>query len=142
MEYIRFTVPGKPQGKARARTGYNPIAKRVTSCTPETTVLYENLIKTCYMSQTDRSFHNGESLAVNIIAFFEPLKNESKKRRAQMLEGLIFPMKKPDIDNITKAVLDALNGVAYQDDKQVIKLEAFKRYDERARLEIKIKKFG
>nr|DAN73502.1 MAG TPA: Endodeoxyribonuclease RusA [Caudoviricetes sp.] len=33
---------------------------------------------------------------------------------------------KPDIDNVTKAVLDALNGVAYDDDKQVVSLRVTK----------------
>lgn len=33
---------------------------------------------------------------------------------------------KPDADNIAKAVLDALNGVAYADDKQVVILESRK----------------
>lgn len=38
------------------------------------------------------------------------------------------PQGRPDIDNLTKLVLDALNGVAYADDAQVIRLTATKRY--------------
>lgn len=33
---------------------------------------------------------------------------------------------KPDIDNVLKAVLDALNGVAYKDDSQVVEVRVVK----------------
>lgn len=138
MECVRFTVPGKPQGKARARTGYNPRTGQIMSHTPDRTVLYENLIKTCYMQETDKIFDAGEPLAVCITACFEPIKSISKKQRELMLQGRIYPTKKPDIDNITKAVLDALNGVAYKDDTQVIQIIASKEYAEDAKVEVKI----
>ncbi len=140
MESIIFTVPGKPQGKARARTGYNPKVGRVTSHTPGNTILYENYIKTCYMQTTDHMFCNGEPLYVCITACFEPVKNTSKKQRERMLNGEIFPTKKPDIDNIVKAVLDALNGLAYKDDTQVVQVTANKVYGERAHVGVSIKK--
>ena len=38
--------------------------------------------------------------------------------------------KKPDVDNIAKAVLDALNGIAYDDDKQITSLVIDKKYGE------------
>ena len=49
MTAICFTVPGKPQGKARARTYYNAKKKAMSSTTPDKTVLYENFIATRYM---------------------------------------------------------------------------------------------
>jgi len=115
-----FEVPGKPQGKARART------TRYGTYTPEKTVLYENLIKVCYRQVTD--YYTEEPLHMTIEAVFEPVKSTSKVRRKKMLEGEIKPTKKPDIDNIAKVVLDALNGVAYKDDTQVISLAVTKRY--------------
>ena len=39
---------------------------------------------------------------------------------------------KPDVDNIAKAVLDALNGVAYDDDSQVVELTV-KKWDRTSR---------
>ncbi len=41
-----IVIPGKPQGKARART-----CKTGHSYTPESTVLYENLIKTSFLER-------------------------------------------------------------------------------------------
>lgn len=135
-QVICFTVPGKPQGKARARTGYNPKTKQVMSHTPENTVLYENFIKTCYMQTTDHIFDGGEALSVCITACFEPIKSISKKKREQMLRNVIYPLKKPDIDNIVKAVLDALNGIAYKDDTQVVQVMATKTYQESAHVDV------
>lgn len=47
-----------------------------------------------------------------------------------MLEDEIYPTIKPDTDNIAKIILDSLNGIAYKDDKQVIRLQVEKRYAE------------
>lgn len=141
MEAICFTIPGKPQGKARARTFYNPKTKGMSSVTPEKTVLYENLVATCYMQQAgDESFADDDCLRVRIQAYFEPAKSISKVKRKGMLEGVILPSKKPDIDNIVKAVLDALNGVAYRDDTQVTELHVRKQYGEKPRVEVCIEK--
>lgn len=40
------------------------------------------------------------------------------------------PTKKPDADNIAKTICDALNGVAYDDDKQIAWLSVYKQYSE------------
>ena len=135
---IAFTVPGPPQGKARARTVYNPKLKRSISYTPDNTVLYENLIKTRYLEVTDKKYENKEALHVSITAFFEPPKSTSKKRREIMLAGYEKPCKKPDIDNIAKVILDSLNDIAYHDDTQVVSLCVAKKYAETPRVEVEI----
>ena len=74
---------------------------------------------------------------MRIQAFYEVPKSCSKVRRtANVKRGELLPAKKPDIDNIVKAVLDALNEVAYRDDTQVVELQVRKQYSERPRLEI------
>lgn len=135
---IRFTVPGKPQGKARARTVYNPKLKRSVSYTPDNTILYENLIKTRYLEVTDKKYDNKEPLHITIRAFYEPPKSVSKKRMEIMLAGYEKPCKKPDIDNIAKVILDALNDVAYHDDTQVVSLSMQKKYSREAKVEVEI----
>jgi Holliday junction resolvase RusA-like endonuclease len=67
-------------------------------------------------------------LEVYITAFFPIPKSTSKKNRALMLEDKLLPTKKPDSDNIAKVICDALNGVAYGDDTQIVKLVVNKRY--------------
>lgn len=131
---IDFMIPGPPQGKARARTFYNQRAQHMSSITPEKTVLYENLIKTRFLEASEHQslpFTMFEGpLEVTIKCFFEPPKSTSKKNREKMLNNEISPTKKPDIDNICKVVLDALNGIAYRDDTQVVQLHAEKWYND------------
>lgn len=47
-----------------------------------------------------------------------------------MQDGYIRPTKKPDCDNIAKIICDALNGIAYYDDSQIVKIEVDKVYNE------------
>lgn len=142
MASVTFQVPGKPQGKARARTVYNPHLKHSVSYTPENDLLYENLIKTMYMQAAGGiRFENGTPVTLRIVARFEPPKSASKKRQQQMLAGEIPPLKKPDIDNIVKVVADALNGAAYHDDTQIIFTIAKKAYSAVEGLDITVEEY-
>ena len=126
---LKFTVPGQPQGKARARTVMNRYTGKTMSFTPEKTALYENLIKVSYFEQCGRrNVEKGTPISIKIIAGFQIPKSTSLKRERQMLAGLLRPTKRPDADNISKCILDALNGIAYYDDSQVTDLEVIKIY--------------
>lgn len=140
---ISFSIPGKPQGKARARTVYNPNIKRSVSYTPEKTMLYENFIKTMYLNKyPDSKYCKEKPLTVTIFAYFPVPKSMSKKRKHDMLCNIEMPTKKPDIDNIAKAVLDALNGIAYDDDTQIVALFVYKFYDKDPRVDVTISPYG
>ena len=52
-------------------------------------------------------------LEISILALFPIPKYVSRKTKELMLNGRLFPTKKPDADNIIKVILDALNGLAY-----------------------------
>ena len=139
MTSVMFTVPGKPQGKARARTYYNVSTKKHCSTTPENTVLYENFIKDRYLQMAKGAFLEREKpVTLRIIARYLPPKSVSKKRKLDMLEGRELPLKKPDMDNIVKVVADALNGVAYHDDTQIVSLSMEKFYSDSPRVEVSI----
>lgn len=126
---VTFTIPGPPQGKARARTFYNPALGRMQSITPDKTILYENLIKACYQKEAGGVFFpKGTPVLVLIRADFDIPKSATKKARSEMMVGTILPTKKPDADNVIKTVLDALNGVAYHDDTQVTNIMFIKQY--------------
>lgn len=129
MKSVSFHVPGNPQGKARARTFYNPNIGKHQSITPDNTTLYENLVKTMYIQEAQGCrFEKETPLTLRIIARYAPAKSTSKKKMQQMLDGEIFPLKKPDMDNIVKVIADALNSVAYQDDSQIVLVKAKKVY--------------
>lgn len=135
---ISFTVPGPPQGKARARTFYNPALQRMQSITPGNTVLYENLVKLMYQNAAKGESLDDGPISATIECWFQPPKSCSKKQLAAMLDGKSFPQKKPDLDNIIKIILDALNKVAYPDDKAVVAVTATKGYAEEARVDVRL----
>ena len=58
-----------------------------------------------------------------------------------MLAGDFSPTKKPDIDNIVKIVLDALNKMAFKDDNQITKLEVEKFYSEKEKIFVRIEEY-
>ena len=134
-----FTVPGEPQGKARARTWFDPRVGKAVSKTPENTVVYENLVKLCYQSAArNHRFPDDTPLQVESKAYLSIAGRTAKKRLPGMIAGLIRPTKKPDVDNITKAILDALNKVAYKDDSAIVKFSVEKYYSNVPRVEVTI----
>lgn len=139
-----FVIDGKPQGKARARTFYNPKLGRVQSMTPENTVLYENFVKQCFMNQvTGERWFNREPLKMTIEAYFPIPVSTTKRDRERIALGQLWPTKKPDADNIAKVICDALNGVAYGDDTQIIILEVLKDFtEENPRVEVYLEGIG
>lgn len=138
----RFTVPGEPRGKGRprffVRKGGAPDAKaRVGTFTDNKTASYENLIK--LEAQAAGIILTEGPVTVRVIAYLGVPKSASKKRRAAMLTDAERPTRKPDIDNVIKAVLDGLNGVAFADDKQVVGLTISKFWSTEPHLEITVR---
>ena len=138
MKEIEFVVPGKPQGKARARTFYNDRMGRMQSITPEKTVLYENLVKLCYSQVAKGESMDEGALEVDVDAVFTLPSSVPKWRKANMLAGREFPTVKPDMDNIIKVILDALNGLAYSDDKKVAVVVGQKRFGKEEQVSVHI----
>lgn len=129
MALINFTVYGTPQGKGRPRV------TRYGTYTPEKTRQYEKLVQFCWKRSGAVSIPD-KPLCVTINAYFEPPKSLSKKKRAALIGER--HTKKPDADNIAKAILDALNGLAFPDDSAVARLTVNKLYAEEARAEVSI----
>lgn len=131
---IRFTVPGEPQGKGRARVG--TIQGKARMFTPQKTVAYEGLIAVAAQSAMDGAalFTGPVMLEVTMYCPIRP--SWSKKKQAQGLAGDIYPTSKPDADNCMKAVCDALNGVAWKDDTQVTDAHIRKRFSETPRVDV------
>lgn len=126
---IEFTVYGEPKGKSRPRFGNGH------TYTPKTTTEYEKTVLAAYMDKYHTLMLKNE-IRVQIRAYMGIPKSTPKKRRTEMLgKGVL---KKPDVDNIAKIILDALNGVAYEDDKQITRLDIEKRYSDTPRVEVQI----
>jgi Holliday junction resolvase RusA-like endonuclease len=99
---IELTVMGEPVSKERART------TRIGSYTPAKTKAAEELIGWLFKSKA-KSWGTTGWFGMEVTFFLG-----SKRRR--------------DLDNMLKLVFDALNGLAYTDDSQVIEVSARKRF--------------
>lgn len=138
---FEFFVAGKPQGKARPR-----VTRRGTY-TPKSTKDYEQSVRAAF-GQARGAVKNQSAMplfpvdvcvSAEIVAYYEIPKSWSRKRRAAAIEGRIRPTVKPDTDNIAKIILDSLNGLAYADDKQVVKCCVSKWYGDTAGVKVKVK---
>lgn len=140
---IQFTIEGKPQGKARPRfrkTQNKTTGAETSYCyTPKETVNYQELVKLEYMRQCG-SYYFGDNTAlrVSLVIWYSIAKRTKKDIKNDMLQGILKPTKKPDIDNVIKIICDSLNGVAYKDDAQIVGIYAIKLYSETPRVEVKI----
>lgn len=130
---IKLTIPGEPVAKGRPRV------TRYGTYTPEKTKNYETLVKELYFVEHGQTLLDGE-LSIDIKAYFRIPKSASKKRKRLMASGDMRPVKRPDWDNVGKIVTDALNGVAYDDDSQIVSASVEKYYSEEPRTEIKIER--
>lgn len=129
-----FEVPGKITGKARPRV--NTITGR--AYTPSNTKDYEMLIKQYFKVKYPHYETLEGRIKVEIIAYFAIPKATNKSQQKEMIENNISPTKKPDIDNIIKIILDALNKMAFKDDSQITRLEIEKVYAEEEKIYVKI----
>lgn len=129
---VKFIVPGKPVGKQRPR--FSRTYTGVRTYTPRKTQEYEDLVRISYRAVSKQKLEG--AISATIYGYFEPPRSISKKQREQMLKGDISYIKKIDSDNLAKSILDALNGVAYDDDAQVCLLIVQKLYAETARVEV------
>ena len=121
-----FEVIGDIKGKERPRIN----TYTCTAYTPNNTKDYENLIKQYFKIKYPRYVPLENRVSVKIMAYFKIPKSTTKKDKTLIEEGKLSPTKKPDIDNIVKIILDALNKMAFKDDNQITKLEIEKFYTE------------
>ena len=118
-----FEIPGKIIGKGRPRL--NSYTGAVY--TPTRTKDYENLVMQYFMIKYPKFKQLEGRVSVEIVANFEVPKSTKKQDKILMLENKINPIKKPDIDNIVKIILDAMNEIAFKDDTQITKLNEIGR---------------
>lgn len=113
---MTYKIDGKIVGKQRPRTNF----RTGIIYTPTKTKQYEKLIKSYIDTKV-----NG-AISIDLECHFSMPKVSQKKRKEMIGKPCL---KKPDGDNIIKIYLDALNGTAYDDDKQVYRVSCTKIWD-------------
>lgn len=117
-------LPITPVPKGRPRATADGACVRMY--TPRKTQEFEEELAMLYGLFHGKK-HSGP-LNVCIELHFAPSKSETKKVMQEMLDGTRLHTKKPDADNCAKSILDALNGLAYDDDSQIVKMTVSKEY--------------
>lgn len=141
MKPIIFSVPGEPRGKGKGK----PVQRgpHLAIITDDTTLAYQNKIA-------------GEATRAMAAVFgqpYQPLEgpielrllirigiptSASARKKQQMRDGVIKPTRKPDSDNVTKAVKDGCKAVVWRDDVQVTTLWVRKVYADLPGLDVRI----
>ena len=125
MAEIQFTVFGEVLGKPRPRVNRNG---RVW--TPKKFKDYEKKIAEAYQKA-------GGAVSIGEICMTVSICRKMPNSRPKRLTNEPDTYK-PDVDNIAKIVLDALNGVAFADDRYITSLNVKKRYSQIPYVEVEI----
>ena len=126
---IVINQPPQPKGRPRfTRSGH--------AYTPEKTRAYEEIVKLCARLAVNKPLTGAIRLKAS---FFMPIpKSWSQQKKRAAIAGKMAHATKPDIDNLLKAILDGMNGIAYEDDKQIVEIIADKWYSDNPRTEIEL----
>ncbi len=128
----RYTIPGPavPQGRPRfSRRGGRPYD-------PQKSRKYKAYVRQCVLEQGAPEEPLSGPVSLRVFEYRAIPKSWSARKRQAAQNGDIWPTSRPDLDNVKKAVQDALNGLIWRDDAQVVWGMEFKAYDETPRVEI------
>lgn len=136
---IHITIPGEPIAQGRPRISTQ--GGHVRAYDPAKSRDYKHYIRLAATQQMGAVPPLEGPLAMGLEVYRPIPKSFSKRRREAAERGEIRPTTKPDLDNYVKAAKDALNGIVWRDDSQIVSyIEPFgKYYSERPRLEITVK---
>ncbi len=102
MREIKFSVPGHPIGKQRPRVFTHRQSGKVMAMTPKKTAAYEDNISYGYISMSrGYRFPDKTKIRLDVVAYF---KNDRRS----------------DANNVYRLVADALEKIAYENDKYVV----------------------
>jgi Holliday junction resolvase RusA-like endonuclease len=133
---LAFVIPGPMRGKGRPRF----VRATGRAYTPDTTMNAEAWVKHCASQAGATPIDGPVALHMDIMVGIPP--SWTKKKRAAALSGEVRPTQKPDLDNVVKLVGDALNGIAWNDDKQIVEIKISRRYAEIERSLVTISAVG
>ncbi len=129
MSRLEFEVLGKAQGLDRSRQTANGI--RFDSAKNRTNKAYicleaEQAARGEGINLPIRPYRHGYSVKLEINV--EPPKSYTKRKLGEIERGEWSPLSKPDVDNVLKLYLDALNGRIIEDDRYVTSVQVYRVY--------------
>lgn len=131
---IQFAVPGQPVAKGRPRFRIvrpKDGAEFVNTYSPPETVAYEARVSrfaTAAMKAAGITSPSPWPIELMIELRMQIPESWTKKKRLAASIGTVRATKKPDADNVLKGIKDAMNGIVWADDAQVVLLTVRKLY--------------
>lgn len=137
---IVFTIPGEPVSQGRPRAGKiqrGPKRGQTVLYDPIESKTYKRYVSLIARQHAPKTPLEGP-LSVRIKIYRNIPKSTTKKDRALISEGIKRPITKPDNTNYAKGIEDALNGIIYKDDSQIVDLQIQKYYSDDPRVEVRV----
>lgn len=120
-----FAIPGTAQGKGRPRV----VNKR--AITPPKTRSHEGFVRHLAKQAMGAQFPHAGPVDMSVVIIKAIPGGWPKWKRDAARTGVVLPTGKPDPDNVAKLVCDALNGIAYLDDAQIVAMTIARRWGDR-----------
>lgn len=123
-----FEVPGEPCAQGRPR--FSTYGKYVRAYDPAKSRNYKAFAKFVATDAATRGDwkYTELPLKISVTAYLTIAKSKPKRFQKRALAGQERPITRPDVDNIFKVITDALSGILYKDDKQIVSAEINKYY--------------
>lgn len=122
---VSIVIPGTPIAKGRPR-----YTRQGHCYTPKKTLEAEQFVQLMAQTQIGGKQLSG-SVAIELLAVCPVPASWAKKEQTAAKTGEIRPATKPDFDNLLKLYCDALNGLLWNDDKQIVDGRCIKCYGEK-----------
>ena len=122
---IKIWIPGQPIAKRRHRS--TVVNDKI--CTYSDQKDQARRMSILALQQTKGETLQGALIVKMDFGMAMP-KKVAKSKREAMLCGDIAPTKKPDLDNLEKMILDCLNKIVWEDDKQIVEIHSRKFYSD------------
>jgi Holliday junction resolvase RusA-like endonuclease len=122
---ITLIVAGDPVAKGRPR-----MTRRGQVYTPSETRAYETLVRQLAALEMRGKAPLEGAVRVELLIELAIPQSWSRTKQLAAIADEIMPASRPDIDNFVKSVLDAINGIVFSDDAQIVELRARKKFGE------------
>jgi Holliday junction resolvase RusA-like endonuclease len=134
---LQFHIDAEPVPKGRPK--FSQVGGFMRAYTPKKTSDYESIVRATAQQAMGPTDLLETAVGVYLYIRLPIPQSHSKKRKEACLSGQEKPIKKPDIDNLAKSVLDGMNGVIWKDDSQIVSLHVTKVYSSGSGVDVLVK---
>lgn len=141
MSEIAFTIEGRPHAWERAVDIPDPRnPRRRIKINPKAMKAHQKLIADLARLAMRGVGQLSGPLLLEVLAVYAIPPSWPPAKRQAALDGKVWKTSRPDFDNLAKIIADALNGLAYGDDAQIVRASVGKRYGQPERTDVRIRR--